>query len=310
MKIASSSLIVNHDLKSFLDEQVDRYNQPGFIELDPISIPHLFSHKQDIEIMGFFAAVLAWGQRKTILNKSRELIERMDGAPYDFIKNHKEEDLKQVLGFKHRTFNDTDLLYFISFLRHHYQYYNSLEDAFLPKKASSEFREEFLDFQPRLITDENIEYSSSSCYLHELSRPEIDIESSLNHFRSYFMSLEDFPDRTKKHISSPAQKSTCKRLNMFLRWMVRKDDKGVDFGIWNRLQMSALVCPCDVHVERVARKLNLIQRKQRDWKMAVELTENLRLLNPKDPVRYDFALFGLGVEGVLNESLKKSNFVP
>jgi uncharacterized protein (TIGR02757 family) len=308
MKTDSSKLIANHDLKSFLDEQVDRYNQPGFIELDPISIPHLFSQKQDVEIMGFFAAILAWGQRKTILNKSRELIERMDGVPYDFIRNHGEEDLKQLLGFKHRTFNDTDLLYFTSFLKRHYQYYNSLEDAFLPKKASSEFREEFLEFQPQTSIQEGVEYSSSSCYLHELSIPGTDIESSLNHFRSYFMSMEDFPDRTKKHVSSPAQKSTCKRLNMFLRWMVRKDDKGVDFGIWNRIQMSALVCPCDVHVERVARKLNLIQRKQRDWKMTIELTKNLRLLNPQDPVVYDFALFGLGVEGVLNESLKKRNF--
>src|SRR5690606_7509393 len=227
------------ELKLFLDEQVDRYNQPGFIELDPISIPHLFSKKQDIEIMGFFAAILAWGQRKTILNKSKELIERMDGSPYDFIKNHKEEDLKQVLGFKHRTFNDTDLLYFISFLKHHYQQYNSLEDAFLPKKASSEFREEFFDVQPEASTKESIKYSSSSCYLHELSQPETDIESSLNYFRSYFMSLENFPSRTKKHISSPLQKSTCKRLNMFLRWMVRDDDKGVDFGIWKRIQPSA-----------------------------------------------------------------------
>ncbi|HLT42970.1 MAG TPA: TIGR02757 family protein [Sphingobacteriaceae bacterium] len=298
------------ELKLFLDEQVDRYNQPGFIELDPISIPHLFSKKQDIEIMGFFAAILAWGQRKTILNKSKELIERMDGSPYDFIKNHKEEDLKQVLGFKHRTFNDTDLLYFISFLKHHYQQYNSLEDAFLPRKASSEFREEFFDVQPEASTKESIKYSSSSCYLHELSQPETDIESSLNYFRSYFMSLENFPSRTKKHISSPLQKSTCKRLNMFLRWMVRDDDKGVDFGIWKRIQPSALICPCDVHVERVARRLNLIQRKQRDWRMAIELTENLRLLNPQDPVVYDFALFGLGVEGVLNESLKKRNFAP
>lgn len=310
LKTDRSELIANNDLKSFLDEQVERYNQPDFIELDPISIPHLFSQKQDIEIMGFFAAILAWGQRKTILNKSKELIERMDGAPYDFIKNHQEEDLKQVLGFKHRTFNDTDLLYFINFLTHHYQQYNSLEDAFLPKKASSEFREDFIEFQTQPSSNEDIEYSSSSCYLHELSQPESNIESSLNHFRSYFMSLESFPSRTKKHISSPLQKSTCKRLNMFLRWMVRDDDKGVDFGIWKRIQMSALICPCDVHVERVARNLNLIQRKQRDWKMAMELTENLRLFNPEDPVSYDFALFGLGVEGVLNESLKKSNFVP
>lgn len=295
------------NLRAFLNEQVELYNQPSFIELDPISVPHRFSQKQDIEIMGFIAAVLAWGQRKTILNKCSELIQRMDGAPYDFILNHKEEDLKQVVGFKHRTFNDTDLLYFIRFLRFHYQHYNSLEDAFLPKKASSEFREEFFDFQSAF---QGGEYSSSACYLHELSQAKVDIESSLNYFRSYFMSLEYFPSRTKKHISSPAQKSTCKRLNMFLRWMVRKDKQGVDFGIWSRIPIAALVCPCDVHVERVARRLKLIRRKQRDWKMAVELTDTLRLLNPQDPVIYDFALFGLGVEGTLEESLKKSNFVP
>lgn len=317
------------DLKSFLDEQVERYNQPGFIELDPISIPHLFTKKQDIEIMGFFASILAWGQRKTILNKSKELIERMDGAPYDFIKNHQEVDLKQVLGFKHRTFNDTDLLYFISFLRFHYQSYTSLEDAFLPIKVQSEFREDFLVFESDLQakTKGNYKevkgesstqrdsigldgYASAACFRHELTKPSVNIEDSLNYFRKYFMSLDDFPSRTKKHISSPLQKSTCKRLNMFLRWMVRGDDKGVDFGIWKRIQMSSLICPCDVHVERVARRLNLIHRKQRDWKTAVELTENLRLLNPKDPVSYDFALFGLGVEGVLDESLKKSNFAP
>lgn len=292
------------NLKTFLDEQVERYNQPSFIELDPISIPHLFTNKQDIEIMGFFASILAWGQRKTILNKSKELIERMDGAPFDFIVNHQEEDLKQVLGFKHRTFNDTDLLYFIQFLQQHYQQYRSLEDAFLPIKTQPEFREEFLEFE----TKEPVEYASSACYQQELTKPTSTIEDSLNYFRQYFMSLEDFPSRTKKHISSPLQKSTCKRLNMFLRWMVRSDDKGVDFGIWKRIQMSALICPCDVHVERVARQLNLVQRKQRDWKTAVELTENLRLLNPKDPVSYDFALFGLGVEGTLHESLKKCNF--
>lgn len=293
-------------LKSFLDEQVERYNQPGFIELDPISIPHLFTKRQDIEIMGFFASILAWGQRKTILSKSKELIERMDGVPFDFILNHQKEDLKQMLGFKHRTFNDTDLLYFIEFLQQHYQQYSSLEDAFLPLKETSEFREDFLEFAQEGPT----EYASSACYRHELTKPASSIEDSLNYFRKYFMSLDDFPSRTKKHISSPLQKSTCKRLNMFLRWMVRQDDKGVDFGIWNRIQMSALICPCDVHVERVARKLNLIQRKQRDWKTAVELTENLRRLNPKDPISYDFALFGLGVEGTLHESLKKRNFVP
>ena len=294
-------------VKEFLDEQVERFNQPGFIELDPISIPHLFTQKQDIEIMGLFAAIFAWGQRKTILNKSRELIERMDGSPYDFILNHQEKDLKQVVGFKHRTFNDTDLLYFIRFLKHHYQQYPSLEYAFLPIKHSSPFREEYLEFE---LPGDNPEYASSSCYRQELTKPIISIEDSLNYFRSYFMNSEDFPSRTKKHVSSPRQKSTCKRLNMFLRWMVRDDDKGVDFGIWKRLRMADLICPCDVHVERVARRLNLIQRKQIDWKLALELTESLRLLDSEDPVRYDFALFGLGVEGVLNESLKKSNFAP
>lgn len=294
-------------IKEFLDEQVDRYNQPGFIELDPISIPHLFTQKQDIEIMGLFAAIFAWGQRKTILNKSKELIERMDGSPYEFILHHQEKDLKQVLEFKHRTFNDTDLLYFISFLKQHYQQYLSLEDAFLPIKSNATFREEYLDFES---PEESSQYASSACYKHELKKPIISIENSLNYFRSYFMSSEDFPSRTKKHVSSPQQKSTCKRLNMFLRWMVRDDDKGVDFGIWKRLRMADLICPCDVHVERVARRLNLIQRTQIDWGLAVELTETLRCFDPEDPVRYDFALFGLGVEGVLNESLKKSNFAP
>lgn len=294
-------------IKEFLDEQVDRYNQPGFIELDPISIPHLFTQKQDIEIMGLFAAIFAWGQRKTILNKSRELIERMDGSPYEFILHHQEKDLKQILEFKHRTFNDTDLLYFISFLKQHYQQYLSLEDAFLPIKSNAIFRVEYLDFES---PEESSQYASSACYKHELKKPIISIEESLNYFRSYFMSSEDFPSRTKKHVSSPQQKSTCKRLNMFLRWMVRDDDKGVDFGIWKRLRMADLICPCDVHVERVARRLNLIQRTQIDGGLAVELTETLRCFDPEDPVRYDFALFGLGVEGVLNESLKKSNFAP
>lgn len=299
-------LIALARLKPFLDEQVEQYNQVGFIEEDPISIPHQFSLQQDKEIMGFFAAILAWGQRKTILNKCQELIQRMDGAPFDFIVHHQPEDLKQLLGFKHRTFNDTDLLYFVSFLQDHYSNHFSLEDAFLPARPVSEFREEFMEYGP---VSEN-SYSSSACFKGELVRPEFSIEESLNRFRSYFMRLDSFPDRTKKHISSPLQKSTCKRLNMFLRWMVRIDHKGVDFGIWRRIPMAALICPCDVHVERVARELNLLERKQRDWRMALELTENLRLLNPEDPVVYDFALFGMGVEGRLYESLKKRNFAP
>jgi uncharacterized protein (TIGR02757 family) len=188
----------------------------------------------------------------------------MDGDPYDFIMNHKDEDLRALLGFKHRTFNDTDLLYFVSFFRHHYEHYDSLEDAFL------------IDQQKGGL---------------------INIETSLNKFKAYFFSLADYPTRTRKHVSSPMQKSTCKRLNMFLRWMVRRDDAGVDFGIWQGIQPSQLICPCDVHVERVARKFRLLTLDKVNWKAAVELTENLRLLDSQDPVKYDFALFGLGVEG-------------
>ncbi len=246
-------MAVDFDLKDFLDKKVDEYNQPGFIPNDPISIPHQFSAKQDIEIMGFLASIMAWGQRKTIINKCNELVARMDGSPYDYIVNHQEQDLKTLLGFKHRTFNDTDILYF-----------ESLEDAFL-------------------VGQEN--------------REEVDLEMALNAFKTYFFSLPDYPVRTRKHISSPAQKSTVKRINMFLRWMVRKDTKGVDFGIWHRLSPKDLICPCDVHVERVARKFGLITLDKVNWKTAQELTANLRLLDPLDPVKYDFALFGLGVEG-------------
>jgi uncharacterized protein (TIGR02757 family) len=260
------------NLKAFLDSKVAQYNRPEFIKNDPVSIPHLFSKKQDIEIMGFWAATLAWGQRITIINKCKELISLMDGAPYDFIMNHEEPDLKKLLHFKHRTFNDIDTLYFISFFRYHYSHYESLEDAFIPNKTVI------------------LSYSEESN--QETNR----IEGVLNHFRTYFFSLPDYPSRTKKHVSSPSQKSTCKRLNMFLRWMVRKDDCGVDFGIWNKLKPVDLIMPCDLHVDRVARKLKLITRKQTDWQTAVELTERLKEFDAEDPVKYDFALFGLGIE--------------
>ncbi|PTQ98002.1 uncharacterized protein (TIGR02757 family) [Mucilaginibacter yixingensis] len=266
------------NLKAFLDAKVAQYNQPGFIENDPISIPHLFSKKQDIEIMGFWAATLAWGQRVTIIKKCKELIELMDGAPYDFIMNHEEPDLKKLLKFKHRTFNDVDTLYFIAFFRYHYENFNSLEDAFVPKPPSPLKGEQE---GGRIITPPLGGWGA---------------EAALNHFRSYFFSLPDYPHRTKKHVSSPSQKSTCKRLNMFLRWMVRKDDFGVDFGIWNKLSPADLIIPCDLHVDRVARKLLLINRKQTDWQTAVELTERLKQFDPLDPVKYDFALFGLGIE--------------
>ncbi|MCO4294576.1 TIGR02757 family protein [Solitalea sp. MAHUQ-68] len=250
------------DLKSFLDSKVEQYNQPGFIKNDPICIPHQFTKKQDIEIMGFWASMLAWGQRITIINKCNELIELMDGAPHQFITQHEEKDLKRFLHFKHRTFNATDTLYFIEFFKNHYLNFESLEDAFLPG-----------------------------------SEPEnLSIENALNTFQKHFFSLPDYPHRTRKHVTSPNNKSTCKRLNMFLRWMVRKDVKGVDFGIWNTLQMKDLLCPLDLHVERVARKLGLIERKQVDWQTTLELSNNLRLLDKNDPVKYDFALFGLGIE--------------
>jgi uncharacterized protein (TIGR02757 family) len=250
-----------NELKDFLNGKVDEYNQPFFIKDDPICIPHLFPKKQDIEIAGFFAAVFSWGNRTTIINKSKELLSLMDNAPYDFCLNEDLSRIKKLLGFKHRTFKDTDLLYFIEFFKHHYSKYDSLETAFTKS----------------------------------ISKKDQTIENSLNGFYNYFFSLEDAPARTRKHIASPQKNSTCKRLNMFLRWMVRNDDKGVDFGIWKNISPTQLICPIDVHVARVARHFNLLERKQIDWQAALELTSNLRTLDKADPVKYDFALFGLGV---------------
>jgi len=252
-------------LKDFLDNKVEQYNQPSFIKDDPICIPHLFTKKQDIEIAGFFAATFAWGNRTIIINKSKELMQLMEMQPYDFCLNHETKDLKRLLHFKHRTFNTTDLLYFIEFLKHHYSNYGSLEDAFLKNINDKTFSKDNL------------------------------VGSSLTNFHHYFFPLEDAPVRTKKHIATPEKKSNCKRLNMFLRWMVRKDDKGVDFGIWNKIKPAQLICPIDVHVTRVAKRFGLLQRKQVDWQSALELTNYLRTLDPLDPVKYDFALFGLGV---------------
>jgi uncharacterized protein (TIGR02757 family) len=252
-------------IKELLEYAHDKYNRKEFIDNDPISIPHKFSTKQDIEIMGFFASILAWGQRKTIINKCSELVDLMDGAPYDFIKYHTSNDLKRFNFFKHRTFNLIDLHYFIRFLSHYYLENESLEDAF--------FR--------------NMKTTDSS------------VENGLIGFQKLFFSLENAPMRTKKHISTPFNKSACKRINMYLRWMVRKDNRKVDFGIWQKIKPSQLVCPCDLHVDRVGRKLELISRKNTDWLTAIELTENLKKFDPKDPTKYDFALFGLGVESIL-----------
>lgn len=251
-------------LKEFLDGKVAQYNQPGFITDDPVSIPHRFTKKQDIEIAGFFAATLAWGQRKTIIRKCRELMDLMDNDPYNFIVNHTDHDLKPFLNFKHRTFNATDTLYFIEFLRSFYRSHQSLEEAFM------------------VPADERT------------------VEKGLIAFHNLFFGMTGFPARTKKHVATPLRGSTCKRLVMYLRWMVRNDKKGVDFGIWKKILPAQLVCPCDLHVDRVARALKLVKRKQTDWQTALELTDRLRKFDPVDPVKYDFALFGLGIEGWMN----------
>lgn len=250
-------------LKEFLDEKYLKYNTVGFIENDPVCIPRAYTKKQDIEITAFWASILAWGQRKTIINKCKELFHMMDNSPHDFILGHSEEELKRFLTFKHRTFNDVDTLYFIEFFKNYYQQNDSLEALF------------------------KVDISEET------------IERGLINFHDHFFSLPYAPQRTRKHIATPVRNSACKRLNMFLRWMVRQDEKGVDFGIWKQLQPRQLICPCDVHVERVAKKLGLIKEVKSDWKTACSLTKELKKFDPEDPVKYDFALFGLGVENIL-----------
>lgn len=249
------------DMKGFLEEKAILFNRPEFITLDPVSIPHMFSGKQDIEISGLFAAVLAWGQRPTIIRKCRELMQWMDNDPYRFVTEHTERDLKPFAEFRHRTFNGTDALYFIEALRYLYSRFHSLEEAFVVPASDAT------------------------------------TEQGLVRFHQLFFGLDDHPHRTKKHLPTPERKSTCKRINMYLRWMVRSDSRGVDFGLWKKISPAQLICPCDLHVDRVARRLRLIRRKQTDWLTALELTENLRKFDPADPVKYDFALFGLGIEG-------------
>ena len=246
------------ELRTFLDKKVVAFNRPEFIAADPIAIPHAFRLKQDIEIAGFFAATIAWGQRTTILQNCRRIMDAMDHAPYDFILHHKEQDLKRFIDIKHRTFQATDLLYMIHFFRWFYTHHESLEEGFCLHSPSSMY--------DRLVN-----------------------------FRNYFFSMEH-PQRTEKHVATPAKNSACKRLNMFLRWMVRKDDCGVDFGLWNHISMNELICPLDTHVYHVAIRLGLISQGKADWKQSLALTAKLRELNADDPVRYDFALFGLGIE--------------
>jgi uncharacterized protein (TIGR02757 family) len=251
------------NLQTFLDKKVAEYNRQSFIADDPISIPHEYTLKQDVEIAAFFTAIFSWGNRTTIIRKTRELMQLMDRSPYQFILQHEEKDLKKFLDFRHRTFNATDLYYFIAFFRFHYNRSLSLEDAFLlPWEVAPKGR--------------------------------WTAEPSLSAFYHYFFSLDELSPRTRKHIASPEKHSACKRINMFLRWMVRKDNKGVDFGMWSRIPQAQLICPLDLHVARVARRFGLLDRKPSDWLAAMELTDHLRLLDPKDPTKYDFALFGLG----------------
>jgi uncharacterized protein (TIGR02757 family) len=253
----------NNALHELLDNAVHQFNRADFIDDDPIGVPHRFSKKQDIEITAFWTAMLAWGNRKTIINSANELVRLMDGAPHDFIKNHQEIDRKRFLDFKHRTFQATDTLWFLEYLQRFYQKNDSLETAFA----------------------------------QHLSADSKNIELALIGFHNDFFSDEFAPNRTRKHVATPTRGSTCKRLCMFLRWMVRQDSAGVDFGIWKKVRPDQLLMPLDVHVERVGRRLGLLEREKADWRAVLELTENLRQFDPADPVKYDFALFGLGVSG-------------
>lgn len=246
------------ELKEFLDEKVMLYNNPSFIESDPIQIPHLFSKKKDIEISGFLTAIISWGNRKMIIRNALKMMELLDNAPYDFIINHQKSDLKPFKNFVHRTFNSEDLSQFIQSLEHIYKKHQGLEKTLA-------------------IIGEKTTYIEA---IHNLKK----IFFEIPHLQ-----------RTKKHISDPLKNSAAKRINMFLRWMVRNDQTGVDFGIWKTHNAANLSCPLDVHSGNVARKLALLSRKQNDWKAVTELDTNLRKLDHEDPVKYDFALFGLGV---------------
>ncbi|MFB9055652.1 TIGR02757 family protein [Mariniflexile ostreae] len=246
------------ELKEFLEAKTYQYNNPDFIESDPIQIPHQFHIKEDIEISGFLSATIAWGNRKSIINNAKRMMDLLDNAPYDFIKNHTETDLEKLHPFVHRTFNGDDFIQFIKSLHHIYKNHNGLEAVFL-KHAEKD-----------------------------------SLQKSISNFKSTFFEIEHLP-RTQKHVSDPLKNSAAKRINMFLRWMVRHDNAGVDFGIWTRLDPKQLSCPLDVHSGNVARKLGLLNRKQNDGKALLELDTALRKLDAKDPVKYDFALFGLGV---------------
>jgi uncharacterized protein (TIGR02757 family) len=246
------------DIKEFLDEKVSQYNTLAFIDSDPISIPHRYNLKEDIEISGFLASTIAWGNRTMIIKNASKLLGLMGNSPYDFIMNHDEQDLDRFNGFVHRTFNETDLVYFIKSIKNIYVNYGGLENVFAQSATPC----------------------STQLAIHE--------------FKKVFFSLPH-PARTSKHVSDPEKGSAAKKINMYLRWMVRSDNKGVDFGIWKGISPHQLSCPLDVHSGRVARKLGLLSRNQNDSKALEELDFNLRQMDNDDPVKYDFALFGLGV---------------
>jgi uncharacterized protein (TIGR02757 family) len=248
-------------LEDFLNSKVKKYNCTDFIEFDPISIPHNFTTKKDIEISGFLTATIAWGNRKAILKSANQLMRWMDNSPHDFIINHTENDLKPFKNFVYRTFNGKDCIFFLKSLHNIYQNHNGIENVF------------------------------NNGYIIKES-----VEDSIAHFRNVFLSIPHF-DRSTKHIANPAKGSSPKRINMFLRWMVRKDKAGVDFGIWDKRRMADLLLPLDVHTGNMARKLELLERKSNDWKAVDEVTNNLKIFDKNDPVKYDFALFGLGVNG-------------
>lgn len=246
------------ELKTFLDEKVHLYNNPKFIESDPIQVPHQFSKKEDIEIAGFLTATIAWGNRKSIINNANKMMMLLDHAPYEFMTQRQDTDLEALQGFVHRTFNGDDFIQFIKSLQHIYKAHDGLEAVFA----------------------KHAEHNS--------------LQQSIHEFKKLFFEIPHL-ERTKKHVSDPLKKSAAKRINMYLRWMVRNDNAGVDFGIWDSLSPAQLSCPLDVHSGNVARKLGLLKRKQNDAKALAELDANLRKLDPNDPVKYDFALFGLGV---------------
>jgi len=246
------------ELKTFLNEKAHLYNNPKFIESDPIQVPHQFSKKEDIEIAGFLTATIAWGNRKSIINNANKMMVLLDHAPFEFVMQHQDSDLEDLQSFVHRTFNGNDFIQFIKSLQHIYKAHHGLEAVFAKHaKANS-------------------------------------LQQSIHEFKKLFFEIPHL-ERAKKHVSDPIKKSAAKRINMYLRWMVRNDNAGVDFGIWDSLSPAQLSCPLDVHSGNVARKLGLLKRKQNDAKALAELDTNLRKLDPNDPVKYDFALFGLGV---------------